>query len=109
MTTQAQPRRARFSIGQTVRHKSYRYRGVVVDVDASCRMDDTWYDTQTERRPPKDSPWYHVLVDQSEMSTYVPERNLQADDSDDPIDNPDIEEWLGETDDGLYLPLTRPN
>ncbi|GAA0588275.1 hypothetical protein GCM10009099_27400 [Caenispirillum bisanense] len=29
---------------------------------------------------------------------------LQADDSDDPIDNPDIEEWLGETDDGVYPP-----
>lgn len=109
MTTQAKPRRARFSIGQTVRHKSYRYRGIVVDVDPSFRMDDDWYESQTERRPPKDKPWYHVLVDQTEMSTYVPERHLLADDSGDPIDHPDVEDWLEFSDEGLYSPLGRRN
>ncbi|WP_404378371.1 heat shock protein HspQ [Caenispirillum salinarum] len=109
LTTQSKPRRARFSIGQTVRHKSYRYRGIVVDVDPSFRMDDAWYADQTERQPPKDKPWYHVLVDQTEMSTYVAERNLLADDTDDPIDHPEVEEWFNESDEGLYTPLSRPN
>lgn len=43
------------------------------------------------------------------MSTYVAERNLLADDTDDPIDHPDVEEWLDESDEGLYTPLSRPH
>ena len=40
------------------------------------------------RGPPKDEPWYHVLVDGSTQMTYVAERNLEADPDPGPIQHP---------------------
>jgi len=41
---------------------------------------DEWYETVAKSRPPKDRPWYHVLVDGSTHTTYVAERHLEPDD-----------------------------
>ena len=37
-----------------------------------------WYDDVAKSRPPKDRPWYHVMVDSSDITTYVAERHLQV-------------------------------
>ncbi len=54
--------RAKFYVGQLVYHKRFDYRGVVVDVDPQFQGDDEWYEVMACSRPPKDKPWYHVLV-----------------------------------------------
>jgi heat shock protein HspQ len=54
-------------------------------------------------RPPKDEPWYHVLVDQAEHTTYVAERNLESDKRHDPIDHPLCDHFFNEFRNGQYL------
>jgi heat shock protein HspQ len=91
MAEEANVREGRFGVGQLVRHQHFGYRGVVVDVDATFQLTDEWYDEVARSRPPKDRPWYHVLVDQADHMTYVAERNLGADSSAEPVEHP----WLG--------------
>jgi heat shock protein HspQ len=92
----------RFSPGQLVHHKRFDYRGVVVDVDATFQLSDEWYEEMARSRPPRDEPWYHVLVHQGEHMTYVAQRNLEADGSREPIDHPMIAEYFAGFRDGRY-------
>ena len=95
--------RARFRPGQLVHHKLFGYRGVVVDVDATFQGTDEWYQAMARTRPPKDKPWYHVLVHDAEHMTYVTERNLQPDLTGEPISHPALDEFFDELRDGLYV------
>ncbi|MFE8071131.1 heat shock protein HspQ [Marinobacteraceae bacterium S3BR75-40.1] len=78
----------KFAPGQLVHHRKFDYRGVIVDVDAEFEATEEWYEQMARSRPPKDKPWYHVLVDGAEHSTYVAERHLEPDDSEEQIDHP---------------------
>lgn len=69
---------AMFHIGQVVEHLKFGYRGVVFSVDAHFDLDDAWYEQVARSRPPKDQPWYHVLVHEAGHTTYVAERHLKA-------------------------------
>jgi heat shock protein HspQ len=102
-------RRARLRIGQLVNHKLFDYRGVIVDVDATFEGTEEWYQTMARTRPPKDKPWYHVLVHDAQHMTYVSERNLQPDLSGEPISHPALELYFGELRDGLYRPRQKAN
>ena len=93
---------ARFAVGQLVRHRLFDYRGVVFDVDARFSAGDDWYEQVARSRPPKDRPWYHVLVDGATHTTYVAERNLEADDSRQAINHPLIGHYFQRLDDGRY-------
>ena len=93
---------AEFFVGQIVHHKVFDYRGVVFDVDATFQGTDEWYETVARSRPPKDMPWYHVLVDGAEHTTYVAERHLDADERGQPINNPLVAELCGEFQEGRY-------
>ncbi|CCQ73255.1 Hemimethylated DNA binding protein (fragment) [Magnetospira sp. QH-2] len=68
----------------------FGYRGVIVDVDPHFLGSEEWYAQVARSRPPKDSPWYHVLVDGQGHSTYVAERNLEPDAKGGPIDHPEL-------------------
>ncbi len=96
-------RRARFSVGQLVHHRLFDYRGVVVDADPRFEGTDEWYEQVARSRPPKDQPWYHVLPHDSQHATYVAERNLEPDDSDEPIRHPMIDEFFEDFRDGHYV------
>ena len=76
---------ARFSPGTLIRHRLFDYRGVVYDVDPVFMGTEDWYQQVARSRPPKDRPWYHVLVDEAAHTTYVAERNLVADEGGRPI------------------------
>ncbi len=67
-----------FTIGQTVHHRMFDYRGVITGVDQSFQGSDDWYDQVAQSRPPKDKPWYHVLVHDASHRTYVAERHLDS-------------------------------
>jgi len=94
---------AKYSVGDLIHHKLFDYRGVIVDVDASFQSTDEWYATVARSRPPKDEPWYHVLVDKSDNSTYVAEQNLEPDPSAKRIDHPMIDEFFTELLNGRYV------
>jgi len=78
----------RFGVGQLVRHTRFDYRGVVFDVDEVFRGSDAWYEQVARSRPPRDRPWYHVIVHGSDHTTYVADRHLEPDLSAAPVESP---------------------
>jgi heat shock protein HspQ len=98
-------RRAAFAVGQLVHHKRFDYRGVVVDVDAVFRLAEEWYEEMARSRPPRDRPWYHVLVHGSDQVTYVAERNLESSNDQRPIAHPRVGEFFRAFRAGAYVPL----
>jgi len=71
--------KAKYCIGQLIQHKLFDYRGIILSVDLEFKSTDEWYESVAKSRPPKDEPWYHVLVHQKGHQTYVAEQNLQPD------------------------------
>ncbi|MDX1405855.1 MAG: heat shock protein HspQ [Woeseiaceae bacterium] len=100
---------ARFSVGDVVHHKLFDYRGVVVDVDPQMMLSDEWYERVARSRPPRDKPWYRVLVHDAMHETYVAERNLEPDISDEPISHPLLEAFFSHYSDGRYRSQGRVN
>ncbi len=100
---------AEFAVGQLVLHRLFEYRGVVIDVDPYFKGTDDWYDHMARSKPPKDRPWYHVLVDGGEMRTYVAERNLQPDPKGTAIDHPDISDYFDHFGAGCYVARQKSN
>jgi heat shock protein HspQ len=96
-------REAKFQVGQVIHHRLFDYRGVIVDVDATFEGTEAWYQSVARSRPPKDQPWYHVLVHQAEHMTYVAERNLEPDLSGEPVVHPVLDQFFDERRDGLYV------
>ena len=101
--------RAKFAVGDLIHHRLFGYRGVVVDVDPKFQSTEEWYEAVAKSRPPKDNPWYHVLVHGAMHSTYVAERNLEADDSLTPIEHPMLTEFFSRFEQGRYFPNDRVN
>ena len=99
---------ASWHVGQVVQHKLFNYRGVIYDVDPVFMLSDEWYDEVAKTRPPKDEPWYRILVNDSDQETYVAQRNLQADISGEEINHPAIEHYFAGFENGQYL-LGRTN
>ena len=93
---------ANFFVGQVVHHRRFDYRGVVYDVDATFQGTDEWYEAVARSRPPKDQPWYHVLVDHGGQTTYVAERHLESDTDGGPIEHPALRKLFGAFRDGRY-------
>jgi heat shock protein HspQ len=71
--------KAKFCVGQLIHHKLFDYRGIILGVDLEFKSTDEWYEEVAKSRPPKDEPWYHVLIHQKGYQTYVAEQNLQLD------------------------------
>lgn len=101
------PTAPRFKPGQLVQHKRYRYRGVIVAVDANCLASDAWY-AKNVTQPNRNQPWYHVLVDQASRATYVAESNLELDKTGNPIDHPLIAHFFSDLSRGHYIRNARP-
>jgi heat shock protein HspQ len=95
--------RVKFSVGELIHHRLFGYRGVIIDVDQNFQASEEWYEAVAKSRPPKNRPWYHVLVHQSEVSTYVAEQNLEPDDSVEPIDHPMLGNFFSKLDNGRYI------
>ncbi len=100
---------AKFYIGQIVRHCMFQYRGVIFDIDPEFANSDEWYDVMAQSRPPKDRPWYHVLVHGETHSTYVAERNLEDDPSGASIDHPAVDIKFAAYNDGRYILIRTMN
>jgi len=96
---------AKFNIGQIVLHKKFAYRGVIFEVDPVFSMTEEWYQQVAISRPPKDRPWYHVLVENAQHSTYVAERHLIIAEDLSAIQHPSIDEYFSSYRRGVYIPL----
>src|SRR3954464_4038880 len=90
--------KARFTIGEVVRHKMFDFRGVVFDVDPVFANSEEWYEAIPEAvRPSRDQPFYHLLAENAETTyvAYVSQQNLIPDESDEPVEHPDISNLFG--------------
>ena len=99
--------RPAFRPGQLVRHKRYGYRGVVVTVDPFCKASDQWY-RSNQTQPPRDKPWYHVLVHGSQMTTYAAQTSLEEDPAGEPVDHPLVDVFFSGFDGTEHVRNDRP-
>jgi len=98
-------RKAKFNLGQVVKHRVYDFRGVVFDVDPVFDNTDEWYESiPLDVRPHKDQPFYHLFAenDETEYVAYVSEQNLLEDQSGVPLRHPDIQDVFIQNSDGTY-------
>ena len=70
---------SKFKPGQIIFQKLFHYRGVILNVDDIFQLTDAWYEFMAKSKPPKNKPWYHVLVNNENHITYVAERNILPD------------------------------
>ncbi len=97
-----EPRAARFGPGDVIRHRRFGYRGVIVDVDPVFSGSDEWYEEVARSRPPRDAPWYHVLVHGADHTTYVAERHLELESEPAPVDHPLLGRFFDRFEQGRY-------
>ena len=100
---------AKFQVGELIHHKLFDYLGVVFDVDPVFSGSDEWYDQVARSRPPRDKPWYHVLVDRADHTTYVAEQNLGLAVELNPISHTLVDHYFGEFDGKKYSLRRRLN
>lgn len=101
------PRRAkaRFAIGDVVRHRMFDFRGVIFDIDPVFANSEEWYESiPPEDRPRKDQPFYHLLAENEESSyvAYVSQQNLLQDDEGGPVDHPNVAQLFEDFAGGRY-------
>lgn len=106
----AEPRLAKYAIGQVVRHKHYPFRGVIFDVDPTfANTEQWWLSIPEEIRPRKDQPFYHLLAENDENAyiAYVSEQNLAPDDSGEPVGHPQAALIFESFEEGHYVLRSR--
>ncbi|PNU03277.1 heat shock protein HspQ [Novosphingobium guangzhouense] len=97
--------RARFAIGDVVRHRLHDFRGVVVDIDPVFANSEEWYESiPPEVRPERDQPFYHLLAESEDTSyvAYVSQQNLTGDADGGPVDHPSLSQMFDDYDNGRY-------
>ena len=100
-------REAKFTIGDTVRHRFFPFRGVIFDVDPEFANTEEWYQAiPPEIRPAKDQPFYHLYAENEDTSytAYVSEQNLLVDESNEPYQHPEIERTFRKDESGRWVP-----
>jgi len=98
-------RRAKFGVGQVVRHRIHNFRGLIFDIDPVFNnTEDWWLAIPEDYRPAKDQPFYHLLAenDETEYVAYVSEQNLLADETGKLLRHPQIEELFVRDERGHY-------
>jgi heat shock protein HspQ len=97
--------RARFAIGDVVRHKLYDFRGVIFDIDPVFANSEEWYQSIPEdARPAREQPYYHLLAENGDASyvAYVSQQNLLTDSESGPVDHPSLTQLFDEFDGARY-------
>ena len=98
-------RRAKYRVGDVVRHRFYPFRGIVFDIDPVFNSTEDWWQSIPEEiRPSKDQPYYHLLAEneKTEYIAYVSEQNLLPDQTGEPLRHPQIAELFVERSDGTF-------
>ncbi|QZH74102.1 MAG: heat shock protein HspQ [Erythrobacter sp.] len=97
--------RARFAIGDVVKHRTHDFRGVIFDIDPVYANSEEWYEAIPEdKRPRRDQPFYHLLAENEESSyvAYVSQQNLLRDTAEEPIDHPQVRQLFDDFRGGKY-------
>ncbi len=103
-------RRAKFAIGQVVKHRIYPFRGVIFDVDPVFSNTEEWLASIPEEvRPRRDQPFYHLLAENAQTTyvAYVSEQNLLPDETGKPVSHPQVPHFFKELKRGQYVSRDR--
>ena len=98
--------KAKFRIGEVVKHRVHPFRGVIFDVDPEfANTEEWWLSIPEEMRPRKDQPFYHLFAENetSYYVAYVSEQNLLHDETGMPVDHPNIGDFFDEYEGGCYI------
>ena len=93
--------RAKFGLGDIVKHRLFEFRGVIFDVDPVFANTEEWYNAiPEEARPRKDQPFYHLLAENqdSEYTAYVSEQNLEHDSASGPVRHTQVKDYFASFD-----------
>ena len=104
-------RKAKFAIGQVVKHRIYPFRGVIFDVDPVFANTEEWLASIPEDvRPRRDQPFYHLLAENAQTTyvAYVSEQNLLPDETGKPVSHPQVPHFFKELKRGQYVSRDRP-
>lgn len=106
--------KAKYPIGNQVKHRIFGFRGVIFDVDPVFANSDEWYESIPESsRPRKNQPFYHLFAeapDKAPYVAYVSEQNLVDDDElDEPISHPELEDIFTDLVDGRFVLRSKSN
>jgi heat shock protein HspQ len=88
-------RKAKYAVGDVVRHRVHAFRGIIFDIDPVFNNTEEWWlSIPAETRPKKDQPFYHLLAENAETEyvAYVSEQNLLPDTSGTPLRHPSVKE-----------------
>lgn len=97
--------RARFAIGDVVRHRTYDFRGVIFDIDPVFANSEEWYESiPKDVRPTREQPFYHLFAENGDSSyvAYVSQQNLAGDADGGPVEHPEVAQMFEEFDGGRY-------
>jgi heat shock protein HspQ len=97
--------KARFAIGDVVRHKLYGFRGVVFDIDPVFANSEEWYEAIPEEdRPRREQPYYHLLAEDEDSSyvAYVSQQNLAGDIEAGAVEHPSLAQLFEDFQGGRY-------
>ena len=98
--------KAKFRIGEVVKHRLHPFRGVIFDVDPEfANTEEWWLSIPEEMRPRKDQPFYHLFAENetSYYVAYVSEQNLLPDGTGQPVDHPNIGDFFDDYDGDRYV------
>ena len=87
-----------FTLGQVVKHRFLKFRGVIFDIDPKFNNTEEWYlSIPSDIRPSKNQPFYHLYAENEEIfyTAYVSEQNLLPDNSKRPVKHPAVKENFG--------------
>ena len=105
--------KAKFEIGQIVKHRYFDFRGVIFDVDPEFDNTEEWYQSiQAQVRPKKDHPFYHLLAEspsQPSYIAYVSQQNLLEEEIPEPVAHPLVEEIFSGLEGGKYISRAKSN
>lgn len=90
-----------FKAGDLIRHVRYGYRGVIAEVHRTCKASDAWYQSSAIQ-PSRKQPWYHILVDCSDTTTYAAQSSLIPDDVGTEVQHPLIHVYFDAFKRGIY-------
>ena len=76
---------------------------MIIDVDADFQGSEESYREMAQSKPPRNKPWYHLLVDKSNTMTYVAEQNLEEELRPRPIKNLRLEDYFNSFEEGSYM------
>ena len=97
--------RAKFAIGDIVRHRNHDFRGVVFDIDPVFANSEEWYESiPLDVRPTREQPYYHLLAENEDSSyvAYVSQQNLMTDLDGGPVSHPSLSQIFEDYEGGRY-------